>query len=135
VPDWCRVEVKRGRVQVRRRPTVSALSGPVSIRRVDFVCCWPGKMHIYVMNLDGSSSMEGDGERQVQAREPSRQALGRVRGAVIQDKVQAANPAAPGTAEEHLEEVLELDEALALEAAGQGFARGDQQAGEQLTAP
>jgi hypothetical protein len=30
-----RVRGERGRVQVRRRPTVSALSGPVSIRRVD----------------------------------------------------------------------------------------------------
>jgi hypothetical protein len=30
-----RVKGERGRVQVRRRPTVSALSGPVSIRRVD----------------------------------------------------------------------------------------------------
>ena len=30
-----RVRGERGRVQVRRRPTVSALSGPVSIRRMD----------------------------------------------------------------------------------------------------
>src|SRR2546426_10407522 len=30
-----RVKGERGRVQVRRRPTVSALSGPVSIRRKD----------------------------------------------------------------------------------------------------
>jgi len=29
------VRGERGRVQARRRPTVSALSGPVSIRRVD----------------------------------------------------------------------------------------------------
>ena len=76
--------------------------------------------------------MEVDGKRQVQAREPRRQALGRVRGAVIQDEVQAANPAAPRTAEEQLEEALELDEALALEAAGQGVAGVHQQAGEQL---
>src|SRR2546425_622548 len=30
-----RVKGKRGRVQVRRRPTISALSGPVSVRRMD----------------------------------------------------------------------------------------------------
>src|SRR5262245_33284143 len=34
-PQRGRVKSERGRVQVRRRPTVSALSGPVSIRRVD----------------------------------------------------------------------------------------------------
>ena len=32
---FSRVKGERGRVQVRRRPTVSALSGPVSVRRVD----------------------------------------------------------------------------------------------------
>src|SRR4030065_47631 len=32
---FSRVKGERGRVQVWRRPTVSALSGPVSIRRVD----------------------------------------------------------------------------------------------------
>jgi hypothetical protein len=51
--------------------------------------------------------MEVDGKRQVQAREPSRQALGRVCGPVVQDEGQAANPAAPRTAEEQLEEALE----------------------------
>src|SRR5438445_271785 len=34
-PQRGRVKGKRGRVQVRRRPTVSALSGPVSIRRMN----------------------------------------------------------------------------------------------------
>ena len=41
--------------------------------------------------------MEVDGKRQVQAREPRPQALGRVRGAVVQDEVEAANPAAART--------------------------------------
>src|SRR5262245_52459773 len=81
--------------------------------------------------VDGQP-MEVDGGRQVQAREPRRQALGRMRGAVVQDEVQAANPAAPDTVEGQRDEVLELDEALALEAAGQGFARVRQETGEQL---
>ena len=76
--------------------------------------------------------MEVDGEWQVERPDPGRQALGGMRGAVVQDQVETANPPTPDTAEEHPQEALELDEPPALKAARQGFARVHQQAAEQL---
>ena len=84
--------------------------------------------------VDGQP-MEVDGKRQAPAREPARQTLGRMRRAVVQDEVQAADPSAPDTAEEQREEALELDEALALEAARQRFPGMHEQAAEQLHRP
>src|SRR6516165_12476762 len=60
--------------------------------------------------VDGQP-MDVEGKGQVQAREPGGQPPGRMRGAVVQDQVQAANPAAPDTAEQQLAEAWELDEA------------------------
>jgi hypothetical protein len=79
--------------------------------------------------------MEVDGEWQVERPDPGRQALGGMRGAVVQDQVETANPPTPDTAEEHPQEALELDEPLALKAARQGFASVHQQAAEQLDRP
>jgi predicted amidohydrolase YtcJ len=76
--------------------------------------------------------MEMDGKRQAEAHEPGRHALGRMRGAVVQDEMQAAHSSAPDAAEEQLEEALELNEALALETASHGLAGVHQQGGEQL---
>ena len=84
--------------------------------------------------IDGQP-VQVDGERQVKRVDPRWQALGGVRGAVVQDQVEAANPPTPDAAEEHPQEALELDEALALKAAGQGFAGVHQQAAEQLDCP
>src|SRR5262249_46219550 len=60
------------------------------------------------------------------------QALGGMRGAVVQDQVEPAGPPTPHALEEHPPEALELDEALALKTPSQGFAGVHQQAGEQL---
>jgi hypothetical protein len=76
--------------------------------------------------------MEVGGEWQVERPDPGRQALGGMRGAVVQDHVETANPPTPDTAEEHPQEALELDEPLALKAARQGFASVHQQAADQL---
>ena len=64
--------------------------------------------------------------------DPGWQAFGGMRGAVVQDQVQTANPPTPDAPEEHPQEALELDEALALKAACQSFARVHQQTAEQL---
>jgi hypothetical protein len=53
--------------------------------------------------------MEVDGEWQVERPDSGRQALGGMRGAVVQDQVETANPPTPDTAEEHPQEALELD--------------------------
>ena len=55
-----------------------------------------------------------------------------MRGAVVQDQVETANPPTPDAAEEHQQKALELNEPLALKAARQGFAGVHQQAAEQL---
>jgi hypothetical protein len=76
--------------------------------------------------------MEVDGERQVERSDPGGRALGGMRGAVVQDQVETANRPTPAAPEEPSQEALELDEALALKAAGQGFTSVHQQAAEQL---
>ena len=84
--------------------------------------------------VDGQP-MEVDGKWQAQDREPGGQTLGRMRRAVVQDEVQAANPAAPDTTKEQLEEVLELNEALAREAAAKVSPVGTSRAANSCTAP
>jgi hypothetical protein len=53
--------------------------------------------------VDGQS-MEVDGERQVERRDPGRQTFRRMRGAIVQDQMQAANAPAPDASEEHPQE-------------------------------
>jgi hypothetical protein len=55
-----------------------------------------------------------------------------MRRAIVQDQVETANPPAPNTPEEHPQEALELDKALALKAARQGLAGVHRQTAEQL---
>ena len=84
----------------------------------------PGRMDRQPVDLDP--------ERQVQAFDPFFDLFGRMRGAVVENQMQDADLLAPETAEEHLEEGLEITEALSIETTRQSFAAIDQQRREQL---
>src|SRR5262245_59773988 len=76
--------------------------------------------------------MDADLEAQPERTNPVGQLLRGVGGTIIQDEMEDADPFAPQTGEQHLQEQLKFPEPLPLETARERFPAVYQQAGEQL---
>lgn len=76
--------------------------------------------------------VETDVEGKFQRPDPSADLFGRMGGAVVEDQMQHPNSFGPEAPEDHLEEVLELHEPFAREAARDRLSGVDEQSSEQM---
>src|SRR5262245_65875593 len=76
--------------------------------------------------------MDADLEARAERTNPVGQLLRGVGGTIIQDEMEDADPFAPQTGEQHLQEQLKFPEPLPLETARERFPAVYQQDGEQL---